>query len=210
MSCPQYDTLHAFVAGRLDPGSRETVQGHIDQCTECFTAVVTLAEALEDSTETPLPSGEDGLGFEDTVGLTQTLSTGFNLPLSRLDSDGEQVMAKLGAPGTDFDHFRVIRTLGRGGMGEVYLARDMQLGRKVALKVIRPEMLGSGSLLEQFLFEAKTTAKFNHPHIVTIYAVGQVEGVPYVALEYLEGQDLRNRKQLQPRVSMKPCGFCLL
>jgi len=48
------------------------------------------------------------------------------------------------------------------------------------------------------LFEAKTTARFNHPHIVTIYGVGQVQGMPYVALEYLEGQDLRTRIQSQP------------
>jgi WD40 repeat protein/serine/threonine protein kinase len=91
------------------------------------------------------------------------------------------------------DHFKVIRLIGKGGMSEVYLARDLKLGRKVALKVVHPEGLGSPEALERFVFEARTTALFNHPHIVTIYAVGEDKGRPYVALEYLEGQSLRQR-----------------
>jgi WD40 repeat protein/serine/threonine protein kinase len=99
------------------------------------------------------------------------------------------------------DHFRVMRPIDRGGMAEVYLARDTKLGRKVALKLIRPESLGSTDAVERFLFEARTTAKFNHPHIVTIHAVGEDEGRPYVALEYLEGQTLRQR--LEQRLGLR-------
>ncbi|MBW1870697.1 MAG: protein kinase, partial [Deltaproteobacteria bacterium] len=95
--------------------------------------------------------------------------------------------------GTLVDHFRIIRPLGKGGMAEVYLARDTKLGRKVALKIVKPETLGSKEAIERFLFEARATARFNHPHIVTIYAVGEDHSRPYVALEYLEGQSLRRR-----------------
>jgi len=101
--------------------------------------------------------------------------------------------AALFEPGERVDNFKVVRSIGRGGMGEVYLARDTQLGRKVAIKVVRPERFGSEQAVERFLFEARTTARFNHPHIVTIYAVGEHGGKPYVALEYLEGQSLRQR-----------------
>ena len=87
--------------------------------------------------------------------------------------------------------FQVLRLLGRGGCGEVYLARDQRLGRKVALKVVHPELLGSEEAVERFVFEARATARFNHPHIVTIYEVGEHQGMPYVALEYLEGRSLR-------------------
>ena len=83
--------------------------------------------------------------------------------------------------------------LGKGGMGEVYLARDTMLGRKVALKVIHPKLLGAKEALERFLFEARATARFNHPHIVTVYAVGDHDGGPYLALEYLQGQTLGDR-----------------
>jgi WD40 repeat protein len=91
------------------------------------------------------------------------------------------------------EQYKVVRLLGRGGMGEVVLARDVELGRRVALKVIDPGLLGSDKDVARFLFEARATARFNHPHIVTIYGVGRHQGIPFMALEYLEGQTLRRR-----------------
>ncbi len=91
------------------------------------------------------------------------------------------------------DHFRVVRPIDRGGMAEVYLARDTTLGRKVALKVIQPGAFESDHAAERFLIEARTTAQFNHPNIVTIHTVGQHRGQPYLALEFLEGETLRER-----------------
>ncbi|MFH1130510.1 MAG: serine/threonine-protein kinase, partial [Pseudomonadota bacterium] len=108
-------------------------------------------------------------------------------------------MDSLFTPGTLVDHFKVLRLLGQGGMGEVYLARDTKLGRKVALKRVRPKSIGTKEGIDRFLFEARITARFNHPHIVTIYAVGETDDGPYVALEYLEGRTLRERmKEGQP------------
>ncbi len=96
-------------------------------------------------------------------------------------------------PGTEVDHFKVLRPIGRGGMGEVFLARDRSLGRMVALKVLHRKAIGSPEAVERFLFEARATAQFNFPHIITIHAVGEHQGHPYVALEYLQGQTLRER-----------------
>ena len=96
-------------------------------------------------------------------------------------------------PGEIVDHFQVARPIGRGGMGEVFLARDVNLGRRVALKVVNPRHLGSPDMVERFLHEARITAQFSHPHIVTVYAAGIYRGFPYLALEYLEGQSLRQR-----------------
>ncbi|HOD24803.1 MAG TPA: protein kinase, partial [Polyangiaceae bacterium] len=101
------------------------------------------------------------------------------------------------APGTLVSPYRVVRLVGRGGMGDVYLARDTQLGRKVALKVVRPSVVGNREEVARFLLEARITARFNHPHIVTVYGAGEFEGQPYVALEYLEGQTLRARMDEQ-------------
>ena len=102
------------------------------------------------------------------------------------------------ASGSTIDHFKVIRLLGRGGFGEVYLARDLKLGRKVALKMVHTRHLGSSKWVEQFLFEARATARFNHPNIVTVYGVGEHEGRPYVALEYLQGRNLRQWMNERP------------
>jgi len=96
-------------------------------------------------------------------------------------------------PGDPVDHFEVIRLIGRGGMGEVYLARDTQLGRRVALKLLHPKRRGEDAAAERFEFEARTTARFSHPHIVTIHAVGYHGESPYVALEFLEGETLKER-----------------
>jgi len=93
------------------------------------------------------------------------------------------------------DHFKVSRLIGRGGMGEVYLARDVRLGRKVALKIVRLEDPDTNRQRElvRILQEARVTARFNHPHIVTIHHVGVHKGRPYLALEYLDGKTLRDR-----------------
>lgn len=101
------------------------------------------------------------------------------------------------APGDRVGPYEVLRPLGRGGMGEVYLARDTKLLREVALKVIRPSAL-AGDGAERFLREARITARFNHPNIVTIHDVGEQDGVPYVALEALEGETLRARMDAGP------------
>lgn len=89
--------------------------------------------------------------------------------------------------GDRVDSFRVLRPIGRGGMAQVYAARDEDLGRRVALKLI---VSSAGA---EALDEARTTAQFSHPNIVTLYAVGTYAGLPYLALEYLEGETLRER-----------------
>src|SRR5262245_55389797 len=96
------------------------------------------------------------------------------------------------APGTAVAGFQVVNLLGRGGMGEVYLARDTLLGRKVALKFLLAGRVPS-TALNRILAEAKTTARLNHPHIVTVYSVGEHDGRPFVALEYIPGPTLRQR-----------------
>lgn len=104
-------------------------------------------------------------------------------------------------PGSMVDHYEILERIGDGGMGAVFLAVDVRLKRKVALKVVRPEMLGSPKAVESFLYEARTTARFNHPNIVTVYGVGEHEGKPYLALEYVPGKTLRDhlRKARLPR-----------
>lgn len=96
------------------------------------------------------------------------------------------------AAGERVDGFEVKRLLGQGGMGCVYLARDVRLGRLVALKLILPSRI-TPERTQRFLEEARITARFSHPHIVIVHALGQVRGQPYIALEYLDGSNLRSR-----------------
>ncbi|MCA9667761.1 MAG: serine/threonine protein kinase, partial [Myxococcales bacterium] len=100
--------------------------------------------------------------------------------------------------GTRVDHFRLVRYLGKGGTAVVYLARDSKLGRRVALKMVRPSYAASPEARAAFLHEARATARFNHPNIVAIHFVSEWRGIPYVALEYLEGHTLRQRVGERP------------
>jgi urea transport system substrate-binding protein len=90
-------------------------------------------------------------------------------------------------------HYRVVKLLGRGGMGVVFQAEDTQLHRVVALKVILPEFAGNAAARERFLREARACAALKSDHVVTIYQVGQDRDVPFLAMEFLAGQTLDER-----------------
>ncbi len=87
-------------------------------------------------------------------------------------------------------HYRVRRCIGEGGMGLVFEAEDTDLLRRVALKVIRPELAGEPQAAQRFMLEARAMAALKHDHIVTIYQVSQERGVPFLAMEYLQGMSL--------------------
>lgn len=94
--------------------------------------------------------------------------------------------------GVTLGDYQVERLLGRGGMGEVYLARQTSLNRPVALKVLRPELLAKQNYLSRFEAEATAVAKLNHPNIVHIYALGLEDGVRFISMEYVPGTNLRD------------------
>jgi len=108
-------------------------------------------------------------------------------------SSPNEAPAGLVQEGTVIDRYKVLRLLAEGGMGAVYLARDTALGRRVALKLLRGDAPGDAGAVDRFLDEARITARINHPHVVTVYGAGLHWGNPFVALEYLEGQTLRER-----------------
>lgn len=94
-------------------------------------------------------------------------------------------------PGDRLAEFQVIRPLGRGGMGIVYLVRDERLGRQVALKAIAPHLADDREFQERFEAEARSAAAIDHPNAVTIYSAGSADGHLFIAMRYVEGTDLR-------------------
>ncbi len=93
--------------------------------------------------------------------------------------------------GTIISHYRIVEKIGAGGMGEVYLAEDTELNRKVALKFLPPHLCQDEDCRSRFKREAQAAAKLNHPNIVTIYEVGDYSGRPYFAMEHVEGRALK-------------------
>ena len=89
----------------------------------------------------------------------------------------------------DFSRYNIEDTLGSGGMGTVYLAHHNILNRSVALKVPKRELAQNEFFVERFLREARALGTLNHPHIVTVYDAGIEEGIPYIAMEYVAGEN---------------------
>lgn len=92
--------------------------------------------------------------------------------------------------GTMVAHYRIIEKIGAGGMGEVYLAEDTKLGRKVAMKFLPGHLVSNDEIKARFVREAQTLAKLNHPNVVSVYEVSEFNGRPYYVMELVEGESL--------------------
>src|SRR4029078_9578399 len=90
-------------------------------------------------------------------------------------------------------HYRIVEPIGAGGMGAVYKAYDNKLQRTVAIKLLPSEYVSQQDRRRRFFQEARAASALSHPHILTIYEVGEEDGRPYIAMEYIEGQTLRQK-----------------
>jgi serine/threonine protein kinase len=106
--------------------------------------------------------------------------------------------------GQRLGRYRIAKSIGAGGMGEVYLAHDTELERDVALKILTGEVAADQQRMRRFVQEAKTASALNHPNIITIYEVGQAEGSRFIATEYIKGDTLRQRMRREP-LSLREC-----
>ncbi|SRR6266568_8658009 len=95
--------------------------------------------------------------------------------------------------------YQLLAPLGKGGMGEVHLAFDSRLGRKVAVKLLPAEFTTDPGRVRRFAQEARAASALNHPNIITIYEIGDVEGAHYIVTEYVEGATLRQRMESAPQ-----------
>jgi serine/threonine protein kinase len=116
------------------------------------------------------------------------------LPQATPDWERSQVTAKLG------DRFQVVRELGRGGMGAVFLARDVALHRLVAIKVLRSEFAGCEEHRERFRREARMTARLSHPNVVPVHMFGEDDEFVYIVMKYVEGESLADRLRREGRI----------
>ncbi len=97
------------------------------------------------------------------------------------------------AAGTTLGRYEIRSKIGEGGMGEVYLAEDAQLRRRVALKISPSDIAANQDRMRRFVQEAQAVATLNHPNIAHIYEIGEYQGTDFIAMEFIDGQTLRER-----------------
>jgi serine/threonine protein kinase/TolB-like protein/Flp pilus assembly protein TadD len=95
--------------------------------------------------------------------------------------------------GSTLSHYRIVNKIGAGGMGEVYLAQDTRLDRKVALKILPADLAENQDRMRRFVQEAKAAAALNHPNIAHIYEIGETDGTNFIAMEFVDGKTLREQ-----------------
>ena len=210
LACPDRETILRSLAGGT-PEEAERIATHLEGCAGCGVALDSLLQDHETAIALRAPRAASEVGGEALRGLNERLAR--LLPVAgmayRSGDESASGSSPQGLPaGATFSFlrpsqqpdeigrlgtYRILKQLGAGGMGVVFLAEDTMLGRKVALKTMLPAVAENPLNKARFLREARAAAAIEHPHIVAIYQVGEDNGVPYLAMPLLKGVSLHDR-----------------
>ncbi|MDQ2922294.1 MAG: serine/threonine protein kinase, partial [Acidobacteriota bacterium] len=137
-------------------------------------------DSLREEVESLISSHEKGGAFID--------APAYEVAAGSLTNDEDELK-----PGQTVGPYDIVSLLGKGGMGQVYLAEDRRLGRKVALKFLSASFMNDSDRLRRFEQEARAASALNQPNILTIHEIGEADGRRFIATEYIEGETLRQR-----------------
>ena len=219
LACPEEGLLLRYVRGRGDESDLAGVAVHLESCEACRRLATVLRSAPIKNLDSKTPEfgrlSDEG-GSDEGAGLASILAAvnpGYPAgvtapgpaaeapPTDPLDTVSESISPSpysSYAKGPDrgrgpfptFKGYEVLERLGGGGMGVVYKARQVGLNRPVALKMIREDRQMRTDYLARFMYEAEAVARLRHPNIIQIFDIGEADGTPFVALEFLEGGNL--------------------
>jgi len=199
ISCPTRHDLEEYLLGQSGADEAAGIKQHLASCSECLTILQELEG--ETSPALPQPKSEPGSASHSGLPTEPSLAT---VPPRRSPAEGTSLLFPFLSSAQQPDeigrlgHYRVLETLGAGGMGMVFVAEDSWLRRRVALKVMKPALASESSNRERFLQEARSAAAIEHEHIVAIYQVAEENGLPYLAMPLLKGETLEDRLRREP------------
>jgi eukaryotic-like serine/threonine-protein kinase len=111
--------------------------------------------------------------------------------------------------GQTLSHYKILKKIGQGGMGEVYLAEDIKLGRTAALKILPPEFSTNETRMHRFIQEARTASTLKHPNVVPIYEIGEDHDIKFIAMEFIDGQTLESKINHRPLANDEILNFAI-
>jgi len=188
------------------------------QIEDLYHAALELPAEQREAFVTESCSGDDDLRreVESLLSIDKSSNKFFDQqPLSLAAEMFSERESRSNLTGKQISHYKIIRLLGAGGMGEVYLADDTKLNRQIALKVLSPQFQSDVERIRRFKKEAQAVSALNHPNIITIYSIEETEHGDFIATEYINGRTLREKiaeKRLPwlgtDRSRERPCTGC--
>jgi serine/threonine protein kinase len=200
--CPPEPRLKDLIEGKLPDAEEVEVAHHIEHCEKCQRAVEQLAPARDEL----LPLHVNGAEVQ-----LETREQALKQAMDRLHADGSKEIEAECEPMSDDDALKILSTsdkadslgrlgpyevtkiIGRGGMGTVFKAIDATLDRIVAVKVLSPSLASNGTARKRFVREARSAAAVVHDHVITIHAVDETGGQPYLVMQFVSGMSLQEK-----------------
>ncbi len=193
--CPPREQLGDFLLGRLSAETLDSISDHLETCASCETQVVRMEGGRDSLLDAlALPDGDveclSEPELESVLGRVRAWSSAGDQPATAMLDEG----SRLGP-------YQILNKLGNGGMGSVYAAMHVPLERRVALKVLSTERMSNPRAIARFRREMRAMGRLEHPNLVGARDAGEVDGMPYLAMDLVEGLDLG---QLSKRVGSLP------
>lgn len=206
--CPSHAWLVRLIDGKLTANQESELASHLEDCSICRETLEQLNQSeLLDNRQQPSKIIDSQTIESSSVEMEKKLAQiRANRPAADLafDSNYADILSWLEKSDQGIGRiaeFELIRFVGRGGMGIVFEANDTKLERTVAIKLMSPGLLADSNAPERFLHEARSAAKINHVNVVTVHAVNQVRGLPYLVMEFVHGNSLQEQLNAKTRIS---------
>ena len=205
-ACIDPRQLEAFSLGRIAEADASAIEEHLLHCSQCVAAVQQLShrDTLVDAFRAQTIADKLPADVESLQKIIQSAKQLYTPAVNGSVFSPEEPAAAYDIKGLrQLDEFRIIKTLGRGGMGIVWEAEDLRLRRRVAVKALAPKHAGDEVARARFLREARAIAGLGHDNVVPIHHVGEDRGIPYFVMPLLEGEALETRCRREGALSVK-------